>query len=269
MTDEEIIIKKTNPKPPSKECTPDNDTNVYAKAPIGQPDYLPVHFLEDGVKAQNPVARVVIPITNTRIKYGTGFLVSPTLFLTNNHVLLFPNEASTASFQFNYQDDSQGNPLPLDSFSAIAANPVIATSPDNDLDYTLVRLAPNSSINPGDKYGFIQLSPISIAVNQPCNIIQHPEHRRKEVVLQNNQLTNIYPKVIRYKTDTETGSSGAPVFDNNWKLISLHHSKGDRDTNGTWLNNEGIRINELIADLKQKLSPTRVGRSILSELKIL
>jgi V8-like Glu-specific endopeptidase len=33
---------------------------------------------------------------------------------------------------------------------------------------------------------------------------------------------------LRYKTNTESGSSGSPVFEQHWNLIALHHS-GDPD----------------------------------------
>ena len=29
---------------------------------------------------------------------------------------------------------------------------------------------------------------------------------------------------VRYRTNTEEGSSGAPCFDKDWELVALHHS---------------------------------------------
>lgn len=32
------------------------------------------------------------------------------------------------------------------------------------------------------------------------------------------------PKVARYRADTEGGSSGSPVLNNEWNLVALHHA---------------------------------------------
>ena len=36
---------------------------------------------------------------------------------------------------------------------------------------------------------------------------------------------------VRYRTNTEPGSSGSPCFDQNWSLVALHHS-GDPNFDG-------------------------------------
>lgn len=195
-------------------------------------DLLPIYFLEEGVRIQNSVARVVLTKAHTvngntfrpGTGWATGFLVSPSLFLTNNHVI--PNEAFAKKIriQFNYQRNSDGidkstedyYPTPEDFFY---------TNPS--LDFTLIRLRSKSVINdpvfgsgiiaPGQKWGFIQLNPDPVYLEeQHLNIIQHPSGRRKQIALQNNQSTDLYQNFIRYTTDTEPGSSGSPVFDNIW-----------------------------------------------------
>ena len=62
---------------------------------IAENDFLPVWFLERGVDVQRSVARVVLTKPHTVRGYtfqpgrgwATGFMVSPNLFLTNNHVI--------------------------------------------------------------------------------------------------------------------------------------------------------------------------------------
>ena len=276
---ENPIIQSTKTLPtPSLKCTPDNDHNVTTNASIitdspfeeliDQSEFLPVAFLEEGATIQKAVARVAIP-TNDGIKYGTGFLISPSLFITNNHVLDTKEAAAATWFQFNYQVDLNGNPLPVDVFRADPN--FFYTNPKSDLDFTILKLTKNSaSVYPGDKYGFIRLITTPFAKDQLCNIIQHPEHRRKEVVLHENRLTDIYEKVIRYKTDTQAGSSGSPVFDKKWDLIALHHAYGEAysDTYGKiiYVNNEGIRIDKVILHLQNNLRIIPNGSQILAEL---
>ncbi len=50
---------------------------------------------------------------------------------------------------------------------------------------------------------------------------------------------------VRYRTNTETGSSGSPCFNSDWDLVALHHS-------GIVKYNEGIPINCIVALLKQR-----------------
>jgi endonuclease/exonuclease/phosphatase family metal-dependent hydrolase len=57
-------------------------------------------------------------------------------------------------------------------------------------------------------------------------------------------------KVLRYRTDTEPGSSGSPVFNNDWQLVALHHA-GYREDGGTAVN-EGIRISAIVAHLMRR-----------------
>jgi V8-like Glu-specific endopeptidase len=120
-------------------------------------------------------------------------------------------------------------------------------------------------MRPGDKWGFIPLRTKQIANEQLCNIIQHPKGRRKEVALHDNRITEIYKNVIRYRTDTEPGSSGSPVFDNEWDLIALHHSAGKQEDN-IWLSNEGVRMDIIISDLKKYLKDTQNGSSVAQDL---
>ncbi|MCB0114203.1 MAG: hypothetical protein KDD84_08930 [Caldilineaceae bacterium] len=87
-----------------------------------------------------------------------------------------------------------------------------------------------------------------------------------EVALQDNEIAQLFSNVVRYLGDTEPGSSGSPVCDNVWKLVALYHAGGEQDGNGKWLNNQGIRIDKIVADLRQHFSGA--GQSVLIELSI-
>lgn len=224
---------------------------------IDESDLLPVWFLEEGARTQESVARVVLTQAHSGFPPGTGwatgFLVSPTLFLTNNHVIPDEAFAGMIRMQFNYQLGADGIEQPTESFlptidGAFHTNPA--------LDYTLIRLKANSGepgggvVNPGDDWGFVPMNPTPVFRDkQHVNVVQHPAGRRKEVALQNNELDRLFENVVRYKTDTEPGSSGSPVFDNLWQLVALHHAGGDFQ-GGKWVNNEGIRLDRIVEDLR-------------------
>jgi V8-like Glu-specific endopeptidase len=244
---------------------------------IDQSDLLPVWFLEQGVQVQRSVARVVL--TKVHVVNGqtfppgtgwaTGFLVAPTLLLTNNHVIPDAAFASKIKFQFNFQLGADGGELSSESFLPDAASFFHTNAA---LDYSLIRVRPNppaaggtTPIDPGARWGVLPLveTPI-LRKDQLVNIIQHPAGRRKEVALQNNKVDKLFQNTVRYTTDTEPGSSGSPVFDNLWQLAALHHAGGDVAPNGTFVNNEGIRLDPIVADLRQAFP----GHSVLTELGI-
>jgi endonuclease G len=261
---------------------PEGSTTAIFERIIDESDLLPVFFLEQGARTQRSVARVVLTKPHTvdghtfppGTGWATGFMVSPTLFLTNNHVIPDTAFAKKIRIQFNFQLGPDGTEQTSESFNP-AIGDVFRTNPA--LDYTLIRLRANQStdgpaaaslVNPGQRWGFVPLNPSPVfRQNQHFNIIQHPSGRRKEVALQNNEVEKLFQNAVRYTADTEPGSSGSPVFDNLWQLVALHHSGGDQDpVSGKWLNNEGIRIDRIIEDLRGFFEPERP--EVLDELGI-
>ena len=61
------------------------------------------------------------------------------------------------------------------------------------------------------------------------NIIQHPNGGPMEVSLRFNQVVAIEGYRVYYLADTEKGSSGSPVFDDEWRVVALHRSGGELD----------------------------------------
>lgn len=116
---------------------------------------------------------------------------------------------------------------------------------------SISRLPYKLCIAPGTRWGKLQLptSGIAYAVDEHINVVQHPAGRRKEVAVQQNRLTNIYANHVRYTTDTEPGSSGSPVFNNGWDLLAIHHAGGEY-SDGKWKNNQGVRIDRIVADIQ-------------------
>ncbi len=242
---------------------------------IDENDLLPVWFLEQGALVQRSVARVVLtqPVSGLPPGegWGTGFMVSPNIFMTNNHVI--ENEAFTRKIriQFNFQLGPDGVDRVSESYNAA---PDVFFHTSRPLDYTLVWLKPGptavSQDPPGAKWGTIPLNPNPIyREKQHFNVIQHPAGRRKEVALQNNLIQKLFRNVVHYTADTEPGSSGSPVLDNLWQMVALHHAGGERDPQtGKWLSNEGIRADAIVADLLKAFGSQEARKPVLAELGI-
>jgi V8-like Glu-specific endopeptidase len=193
---------------------------------------MPVSFFELGVARSKGVVR----ITRRDGARGTGFLVRDGLILTNNHVLSSPAEAKSAIVHFNCQQSSEGLDLPVDEYSL---NPDDAFVTDVADDWTAVRVVGD----PATKWDPIPISPRDIRVSDRVNIIQHPEGGPKKVGIAHNLVVYVGHGRVQYLTDTLPGSSGAPVFNDSWELVAIHHSGGYISEPGTThrrYRNEGI-----------------------------
>lgn len=206
---------------------------------------LPISFLEAGLKKSRAVVRIQIKRAGS-IEAGTGFLLKNNLILTNNHVIPDESTADIALIQFDYEESLAGLAKQPTEFQLGKENG-FATSVEDD--WTAVRLKGDANT----AFGAIELKPASIRKDDFVNIIQHPGGRFKQIGMYHNMVTFSNDKVIQYLTDTEPGSSGAPVFNSNWEVVALHHSGGmlrEPGTEQTLLRNEGININKVIEGLK-------------------
>lgn len=212
---------------------------VTAEKLVGENNLRPISFLTLGLERARSVAQIVVPQVGT----GTGFLVAPGLLLTNNHVLPDAETAAAASARFNYEQDPAGELL-ASVYHRCAPDRFFLTDPV--LDYSLVAVLGD----PGVRFGVIPVVPAGVQVGSRVNIIQHPGGQPKQIALVDNQVAYRDDTVIQYLTDTLPGSSGAPVFDDQWRLVALHHSGGwipEPSSASTHFRNEGIAIDALIA----------------------
>jgi S1-C subfamily serine protease len=197
-------------------------------------NFLPSSFLEQGVKRAQAVCRIV-----TDTSYGSGSLIASRNFImTNNHVIPDIATARVSSAEFDYDED--------DILYTVTLDPDTFFVTDSDLDFTIVACDPSPLPTSIEAIPLLR-DPQTVTRNERVNIIQHPRGRRKELSLHDNKVKYIYDIGIRYTTDTEPGSSGSPVFNNEWDLVGLHHA-GWSEENGE-ATNEGIRISAIVAFL--------------------
>ena len=203
------------------------------EAAIREHDFLPVWFLRAGFERARAVAHLEFGDREQSL-IGTGFMVSPSLLLTNHHVFPRLELARNARVVFDYEDDEHGRQL---SPSVFLAQPDRFYLANERLDFALVAV----DQAPGHRWGIIPLrhSPTGLTTNARVCIVQHPAGRRKEVVVTGNRIVRVTDVAIHYLADTEGGSSGSPVFNQRWELIALHHAGGARD-------NVGVRIDRVL-----------------------
>jgi endonuclease G len=227
---------------------------------INTADFVGARYLDAGVAAARAVGRVNIRDAGGRLTgFGTGSLVSPALLLTNHHVLPDAETARSSVIEFNYQDGVDGQPLlavvhPFDPDAFFLA--------DEDRDFALVAVrATRAELAP---FGFNRLIEAEgkAIIGEFVTIVQHPRGEKKQVALRENRIVDIPDRFLHYSADTEPGSSGSPVFNDQWEVVALHHASVP--VNGGFTN-EGIRISRVCRFLREApLSPAQ--RALADEI---
>jgi len=126
------------------------------------------------------------------------------------------------------------------------------------------------------------------------SIIQHPKGETKQIVLRENRIVLLSAEAddavgssfVHYTSDTERGSSGAPVLNDQFDLLALHHkavpkygADGRRlARNGRpwtpamgedeiqWVANEGVRVSAIFRTLDRMAFGTPHAGSLLALL---
>ena len=210
-------------------------------------------------------ARAVARIENMPGQgFGTGFLVPSDhlheklggdfVLITNAHVVsddgdvkdaLFPEDA-IVTFQLLAEEGK--------AHKEYSVSDLLWTSPPWKLDTSILRL---QSVPEG-------INPISVHSRLPVPdgeqrvyIIGHPKGGSLSFSIQDNVLIDHDDPYLHYRTPTEGGSSGSPVFNAQWKLIGLHHAGSLQmpklhDKKGTYEANEGIWIQSIKKELTKK-----------------
>lgn len=261
-------------------------------------DFMPVWFLTRGAELRRTVARIRAGAANGDEMYGSGFLVGPRLLLTNRHVLDWTDIgkqgleeiAKHSLAEFDFEKQLNGVTVGPTTFRLDPAT-LLLSSPWNELDYVLVAVEPRDLVSREhsiSEYGYNRLAADLGKINkgEPVFIIQHPEGQPKVVIVQGNRLIERRDDspYLAYEADTESGSSGSPVFNQQWEVIGLHHAPqiarqgGDilAKDDSKWTPemgskmvkylklNEGIRISYVLNDLAKKRDHLRSAAADLA-----
>jgi endonuclease G len=252
-------------------------TVIQKQAIIHRDDTLDKAFLEGCLRTAGSVVKLMAPrFENKQQKFvggipwifnGTGWLLTDELIVTNHHVI-------------NSRNDDEGIALP-DDFASQANQTIALFDFDTDtsdppkakldlvmaneaLDYCILRLKSKSTRTPLPVRN--QLVEIDATTYLPVNIVQHPYGRAKRFALRNNLAVDADQELLRYYTDTDYGSSGAPVLDDHWRVVALHRGAMLRDAKfqgrDTAFVNVGTQIVRILEDIKS------ADPKLYAELKI-
>jgi hypothetical protein len=177
-------------------------------------------WYRDGLERGKSVCRVE---TVDGKGVGTGWLVKSSdffdgpprpLVLTNAHVVstTYDTAIRPPNAWVNFQLLGQ----------RIQMKSIVWSSPVAELDATFLDFDGPLTCEP------LPLSPSALVMAEPgprLYIIGHPGGRDLEFSLHDNRLLACNQEKLHYRTPTEGGSSGSPVFDSlGWQVIGLHHA---------------------------------------------
>ena len=216
----------------------------------GLDSYTNFKWLAVGQERCRGVARIE---TRTGKAIGTGFLVrgrdlnalwgDEYLLLTNNHVL------SDRGGGIGVASDGavvKFHAIESTSTNTYAVATILAQSPSNELDFTVARLEPAVTLPAPWPIARREPNPQS---HQRLYAIGHPLGGDLAISMQDNLLLDFKAPLVHYRTPTDPGNSGSPIFDSEWNLVALHHA-GSKQTprlhgEGTYEANEGIWIESI------------------------
>jgi S1-C subfamily serine protease len=227
---------------------------------LGDTSYLPHDWLLRGIRRACSVGRVWRKGAEQAV--GTGFLLPGDLlrpewagrqvFLTNSHVVsqapvqtgtLLPNQAAVS---FDAAEGRAGELAPRHAVKSLRWE-----SPIRELDTTMLEL--DVEIPSCDTYELASLLP---QPGERLYVIGHPKGGGLSYSIQDNRVLAINdpPTRIHYRSPTDPGSSGSPLFNDQWEVLGIHHAGLDDmprldDPNKTYPANEGIPLKAIIGKL--------------------
>jgi protein involved in temperature-dependent protein secretion len=225
------------------------DIKSGLEAVFGQDRYQPFSWLQTGMTRCTAVARIE-DVMQRRV--GSGFLLDPSdffggpckdpLLITNFHVI----SPAGKPFPNSLQPDNA-----VAVFEALNARykvkNILWSSEVAKLDATLVTL---EKMDPAPSPCPLKpaAQPFDPQAKQRVYVIGYPLGGPLSISLQDSDWLDRDDRVLHYRTPTEPGSSGSPVFDQNyWTVLGLHHKGLDtmarlHGQSGTYQANEAISL---------------------------
>lgn len=208
---------------------------------IGANNLKSIAWLRKGLACARSVCRIVTPKG-----LGTGFLIAGGRLVTNHHVIPDASAAFASVAELGFEEDDNGNILEPSRYRLKASS----LQASQDLDFCIVELDGSSHSTPLESWGWLDLELDQVPqTGEHVTIIQHPGGGPKQIGITANQVVNQFGHRLQYTTDTLPGSSGAPVFNDDWKVVAVHHAGGNIVKNAAGeihYANEGILVGSIL-----------------------
>jgi V8-like Glu-specific endopeptidase len=214
-------------------------------------------------------------------RLGTGFLVDGAsvgaggpggpVFVTNAHVLSDTVQGAVplldALVSFELMPLADGKPGFYEVDQLLFTSPPGALGhcceQTQNLDVSVVSL---KQLPP-------TLAGLSVSQNLPlingqtkAYVIGHPRGSGLQISVHDSVLlaADEERRLLHYRTPTDPGSSGSPVFNDQWKVIALHHGGSDttprlKPASGVYEANEGVTLAAIRSGIGQRRPDSPAG----------
>jgi hypothetical protein len=184
--------------------------------------------------AEAAVCRIELPAGQAR---GTGFLLAPdgvmTCYFVVSEVLEGRTSGKDIVLRFDYRTDASGAVTYPGVEYHLAHDWLIDSSPIEQLDYALLRVAGMPGSDPVDGRadaplrGWLTVKSHNLEPGQPLAVIQHAQGEPRKIAIASNAIVAADTETHRvtYRINTEPGSSGAPCFNQDWELVAMHERR--------------------------------------------
>ncbi|KLK93793.1 hypothetical protein AA309_07155 [Microvirga vignae] len=195
------------------------------------------------------------------VRMGTGFLMpgsafgmEPELvFVTNAHVIsnTVPESLRPADARVTFEIESAAAGAPRTH----EIEQVLFTSEPEEvgrvleqpekLDVTIVSL----KSRPEGVQGLLRAANVPLpSPTTKAFVVGHPRAGALQFSVNDSVLLDVcrYERLMHYRTPTDPGSSGSPVFNSKWEVVALHHAGSQKSPRlnglGEYQANEGITL---------------------------
>ena len=213
----------------------------------GQSTFLDIAFLRRGTELGAAVCRLLVTLSGTEY-HGTAFRIGDDLLLTNHHVLFDEDHGNAPATRVEAWFGFERTLAGLDrKHTVVMCDPATIVG-DRTHDWAAVRVL---TPMPADAPVVDLVGAQPVRTDDRVYIIQHPGGSPKKIGMIHNVVRHVDDTVVQYLTDTESGSSGSPVFNEKWQLVALHHQWVETVTGGVReIRNQGRRIERVVEGLR-------------------
>jgi S1-C subfamily serine protease len=222
---------------------------------FGWDQFQPVGWLREALDACRSVARIEDRYDSG---WGTGFVLAgdqlrpgwpSRVLLTNAHVVPDAVDLDDVLIAFRGLSDAGLG-------AKVIVRPVgdiLWHSPKHDLDVCVLALPDDLSPQVAPLLVRRRFPKLGLDNRVRAYVIGHPlGSPQVQLSLHNSLVLDVDDRYAWYRSPTQSGSSGSPVFDDRWRVIALHHGWTDSLPGATGAGraaNEGIRLDRLLGDL--------------------
>lgn len=229
---------------------------------LGKDRYKTFQWYRTGLDRAAGVAQICDRAGNG---FGTGFLVRGTdvhpsiahewVVVTNAHVVSDDLAEQSSTPAALPADEVRIRFEAKDPNEELEVDKILFSSPRTELDCTIVSL--QSPVEHAKPFPIAKRLPL-VGKNQRVYVIGHPRGGSLSYSIDDNLLLDHEKPKVHYRAPTEGGSSGSPVFNQQWDLLALHHAGGMNMKKlngkaGTYPANEGLYFHSIRDAVAAKL----------------